>query len=298
MRGGSLVGVLLAVALLGLATLPVAGASHPTSAASAHWVPSRSGSVLVWNCSTERSSVPRFSSATLVGTWAASAEAVACGAGRGGPGMDSYVLSSENLTVSTPIRLLATDHGVRVGWDLDLAASTRASYGATVGGCPFTETNYTIVNASTTFYYSFDYQWCDVEAVADVSGSAELIDLTTGVVLSSANSWAGLHLASGVQTITYGFFGSYSNRSYWAWNYTDWQSLNYTFGTSSSVSGLLAPTWWINGTFVSSDRYVLETGLTASIAVESFRYTAGNATASLDAARGGHAETLVPFVVY
>jgi len=148
------------------------------------------------------------------------------------------------------------------------------------------------------FYYSFQYQWCDVEAVISIVGSASLEDLSTGQVTSPANHWGGFSLASGRQIIDYRWIGGYSNRSYWSKNFSYSSSDNWSFGNTSSFSGTISPKWYINGTFRSADRYEVVLTLNDSMATESFLFFGGKAQARLSAGAGAHHEDLAPIRVY
>lgn len=288
------------VAVLALTTgaLAPTGALAATSAGS-HWSMQRTRFVTVWNCAHEKSTMPVLPPSTLTGGWDSNGSAHACAAHRGGPAMDSYAQASAQVFLTQPVTLTPADRGVRFGWNLSIAMATKASYGSTVNGCPFNKTTDVFTNASGSYIYSFDYQWCDVLAVASVTATVELVDATTGKVFASANSWKGLHLASGQETITYGWFGNYTNRTYWSSNYTYWDSLNYTFGASSSIGAKFTPEWWVNGTFNASHRYLLETDLNSSMAVESFMYNAGKAAATFTGFSGTKRyEDPGPVVIY
>lgn len=293
-------GVWTVGAAVGIVLLLTGSASGgPTSTSPiGHWSAIRTHLHQVWYCAHQNSSAARFNLSTDNGSYSASGSAHSCPTKRGGAKDDSWAMSYENLSLAAPVTLVPTDHGVRVGWSISLAATTYAVEGLPWNGCPFYETNYTIPNASTTLYYSFDYQWCDVLAVVTVVAGAELVDLTTGKVLHSVNTWKGISLASGRQEITYGFFANYTNRSYWKDNYTTWEDLNYTFPVRSVMIGTFSPTFFVNGSFNPLHRYAIETFVNSSMAAESLAFYSGHAVASLNEATKGRHIDLVSAAVY
>ncbi|MFI5417288.1 MAG: hypothetical protein ACHQ2Y_00110 [Candidatus Lutacidiplasmatales archaeon] len=291
---GSTIGVLVLVgAVVVASSVPVSGSGLPAPLSV-----SRSHTIEVWNCSHQTSAPVAFNRSTHVGGWSASGRALACPTGRGGAAADSYALSEEQLSIGVPVSLNASDHGVEVGWSIALTGSTNASFGKPVFGCPFNVTRYHFIYAHTNFTYTFAYQWCDVEAVVNVAGYAELLDLTTGGAIHPANSWSGVHLASGVQTISYGYFGAYSNRSYWSSNYSIWVSENYSFGASSRLVGTFSPSWFLNGSFNGSHRYMVVVELNVSVAAESFMYHLGRSAATFSAGGTTGHEKLRPPVIF
>lgn len=292
-------GIALLVALLALPASAGLSVGRPVGPAAAGPTAAISSNYYRWWCSSERTPAPTFNLSSLGGSWSGTTRAHACPGSHGrGASDDSYAYTQGEIAVRWPVHLTATNHGVSVGWNLDLKGSTNTSYGAPVGGCPWIDTNSTFTNASTTLYYSFQYQWCDVEAVVAVTANASLLDLTTGQVIQPANHWSGFYLDSGKQIINYRWVGSYSNRSYWSRNYSLLQSDNWTFTNQTRSSVQLQPSWFLNGTFRATDRYEVVVYLNNSMAAESFLYFGGRAVATFDGAQGRHHEDLVPPLVY
>jgi hypothetical protein len=288
-------GAFAVVTIMALSSVASAGVAHPAAFPGAYWSPftyrDNSG------CAQAHAFPAHWSAATGAGKSRGATSAKTCPAYRGGTSVGSYGDVGQTLNVWAPVTLSSGAGGVNVTWSLQITASES---GAVTGptSCPTTVSHYDYNYGYTWVNYTYTDGYCYMDAYFSVYGSAELYDMTTGTYYSSTNYWSGIYNETYSYNDTFGYMYNYSNSSYWSSNYSYGPtSSNYSYGAPASISTTVTPTWYINGTFVSTDSYQVFTY------VDSYQYSeietwTGHAATSINMATGANHEDLLPFSIW
>jgi hypothetical protein len=283
------VGVVFTLLLMNSAqgALPISSVAFPR----ATWSPFQSKDVQ--GCSRGSTLTPSWSRGTGDGRILGSGRAATC---RGQPDIyASSVTIDADLTVSVPRHLTRGPGGVNVTWDL---VGTGSTAGGVAGSrtCPAT---------TYTSDYDLGYTWqnftdvsADCYALATVSlwGSSVLVDITTGQTISAANAWAGVSNTSGLENYSYSYREVYSNASYWTYNTSGAYSFNQSNGASGTLNGRWMPTWFLNGSFVPTDRYAVESLLEIEVSCEASGFPMAMGDGGLDLSSGSNHADLASIV--
>jgi hypothetical protein len=175
------------------------------------------------------------------------------------------------LQVSVPEYFAIAHSGINVTWDISALLTTAGGVMKNTNCAP-TRSN-TNINLGYTWqnYTSISYACYGLGSVA-ISGSTFVDDLTTGVQMGSNNSWSGAANYSGVEIYSSASRYNYSNPSYWSYNSSSAFSLNHSYGARGSLSGQWYPTWFVNGTYVPTDRYLIVTSIEVTANSEAFGF--------------------------
>jgi hypothetical protein len=240
-------------------------------------------------CASERTRNPTFNLTSGVGHWQATAHATTCPQSRGGRSTTSEAQLSTVLLVTLPVRIRSQSTGVEVAWSLVLNVTTSALTKAPAFQCPQTYYNYSYFDAFYNYTYLYRYVGadCSLESSVGFTGSSDLEDVTTGSTFFGS-AWAGVSNTSGLTVDYYRYTTNYSgNRSFWSSNSTVSASYNASWGPSTSLVLSEAPAWWINGTYVPTDRYVVQTEVDVAVMTEVVGYPKASASATVDARSAG-----------
>lgn len=290
----------IAVALvMMLSPMAQAGAVHPSGLKGASWYPSSS-----WDtsgCGTVKTTAPHFAPTTGNGKWAGDAKASTCPTYIGTTGLDSQASASGEINVVAPVHLPSGSGGINVTWSLAVSWAYSATVNTTNPVCPGYSYNYSYYEYWIPTWYNYTYtsSYCSADASVSLYGDAYLVDVTSGVTYNPSSYWYGISAGFDWYTDTYTDTFNYSNPSYWIDNGTSWSTYGYQHGSthaSGSFSSANSPTWYINGTFVKSDKYVLYTYIdgSASVYLDGLKHSAG--MASVDGATGTNHMDLVTSV--
>jgi hypothetical protein len=260
----------LAPLLILLGSAPAAGIS-PAAAAfpGASW--SSSGSYTYHACAAGTLGAPSFSARSGIGHDEVAAAGSSCGKGKGGYLTDSVADLSSSLVVSVPVTLSSSNTGVRVAWNLTMRATDLVVHPGRIG-CPVSKSSshYSVgAPYNYTYWDNSSSSYCFALAQVLLSGTAYLLDTTTGASVYASNLWAGAENLSGFTVDTGRTVQSYAgNPAYWSYNSTSSYNNSAMYGASGSLSTHLTPTWWINGSFAAGDHYVVEAVLELGAYVE------------------------------
>lgn len=243
-------------------------------------------------CAQTHAPRPTWSAKTGDGALRGSTVARTCPAVRGGTGIASGADVTQEISVSAPVTLPTGAGGINVTWSLRIFGNQSATFSRATPDCPAITVTYNY--GYTT--YSYTYWDCIVSASVQVGIVAWLSDVTNGSTFVPSNSWAGLSSSTAIENVTN--FSTSSNSSYWG--IPNGTTFNGTIGGPAKISGRYDPTLFINGTFVHSHRYLLETYVFATQATEIYGYPSGRGFAHtlIDmGGKGGHAD-LMPFSIW
>lgn len=244
-------------------------------------------------CGKIKSSPPRWSAATGVATWYANGTATSCKGGVSGYGSSSDVSANGQETVYAPVKVPTGYGGVNVTWSLSGYWDVKVVKGTT-SHCPGYAYNY-------SYYYYYYSSWvntsynstdCSADASIDIGGYAELIDTSTNSYYYSNNYWYGISHDYDWYTDYYQYQTNWSNPLYYSNNYTSWSSYGYQSGSNGGGTFSIAPTWFINGTFVKTDHYIVETYIYVNVYADLAGQKGGKATAVFDGKTAGRGEAL------
>ena len=180
-----------------------------------------------------------------------------------------------------------------------MAASQTNGLSTPSYACPTTTYSASYNFGYTWYNYTDTYGFCDVSSEFDIYGFAYLYDMTSGSYFYPSNYWSGMFNYSYTENYSYNYAVNYSNSSYWAYNYSYSYAFNGTGGTPGTFVGTVAPQWFVNGTFSSTDSYQVITYVGASqySSVEGFAGS-GHASTSINMAGTTHHENLLPFSIW
>jgi len=291
-RAGAL-GAAAVVAIMALSAVASAGVATPSAFLGAVWAPNTYKATSA--CATATISAPHWAKLTGVGKLASSAKASTCPKSKGGTAFQSYADTQGGLTIHAPVKIPTGTGGVNVTWAVVASGALSATY--TTGPCPVTYSySYHYNYGYTWFNYSYSYSYCSVEATAQIYGEAYVYDMTTGATTYPTNYWSAYN-SSGIYNYSYKDTGNYSNSSYWTSNYTYSGSYNYSYGPGGAIAWTASPTWFINGTFTHSHRYLVETYIYLYTYATAEGYV-GTASSAVNAATGVNHVDLKPFSVW
>jgi len=297
-------GAIATALIMALSPIAAAGATHPAGASLVSWWAYGSNSYS--GCGTASSSHAKFSPATALAHWKGKVSAKACTAAHGGTHVSSSGSTYGEVTVNVPIKHLHGVGGVNVTWSINVLGASHATNVLTAP-CPTTYYNYSYyynnsyyVYNYTTGNYTIISTWynsssasssCSSEANMDVYGYAYLIDTTTNTYYYSSNYWSGLYNTSGMYQYNSTYSATYSNPQLWANNYSYSYGSAFHYGATGSLSSA-APTWFINGTFTGSHKYVAYTYIDNSAYASVYGVPHGVAAATMNGATLGYGEML------
>lgn len=283
--GGTLAAGTVALLLLA-STMASAGGVAAMSFPHASWAPS--SDLEQTGCTRAAESNPSFSKINGVGHWQGYATAKTCPASLGPTGATSLAEAYGGLTVAVPLKLSSGAGGVNATWNLTVQAADAAV--VTNAHCPASSYSYDYNLGYTWVNDSSTYRDCYAFAEVELFVSAYVYDATNGTEVASTNYWAGAYNISGQEVDTESGHVTYSNPSYWAYNYSSSYSYNASYGTNGSISGSYAPQFFINGTFVGSDKYQLVTTVEALAYCYLYGFHKAAAAAAFDGGpgRGDH----------
>jgi hypothetical protein len=298
-RGLGLASLTLALLLAaGTATAslgPLGGGAFP----GALW--SSVGSFSFHGCAAGKLEHPTFSASSGIGHGFVSATASSCPKSQGGFLSDTVGLSSVETIVTDPIVLTSADHGVNVSWNYSVRATDSLAHAVHLS-CPatLTSTHYSVgAPYNYTYWDNSSSTYCYGAAVVQVDGGAYLTDVTTGAVYYAGGAWAGQSNTSGFTLDSSKSTQNYSgNRSYYAYNSTSSYNNDQFEGSSGVLAAPLLPDWWINGSFSSSDRYVVTTYVTLTAYVEIYDAPHVHGAATVDAKGGVDLVRLVTLAAF
>ena len=292
---------LAVAAIFALSSVASAGIAHPASFPGAYWSPStfrENG-----GCAQAHAFPAHWTALTGDGKSHGSTSAKTCPAYRGGSSVNSYGDVDQELQVWAPVSLATGTGGVNVTWNIHDAASFSSGLTGSNYACPNSYYySYHYNYGYTWFNYSYSDAYCEVGTFFTLGGYSEVKDLTTGTYYGASNYW-DMYNDTYIENYSYSDVGTYSNSSYWAYNYSYGYSFNgttsYQYPSTAVFSGTQTPTWFINGTFVSTDDYQVFTYVYGSqeSVVEGFSGV-GHAATSLNMATGANHEDLLPFQVW
>jgi|SRR5579871_6329227 len=290
-------GALALASIFALSSVANAGIAHPNSFPGAYWSPftfrENEG------CAQAHAYPAHWAATTGHGSWKGAVSAKTCPAYRGGTNVESIGEVEGELNVYAPVSLPSGSGGVNVSWNLNVAYSDSGGLSGTNYSCPQTIYAYNYNYGYTWFNFTEVFANCEAGANADIGGFAYLYDQTTSSYYYPSNYWAGVFNDSGTENYSFSYSYTYSNSSYWAYNYSYSYALNGTFGSAGSFSGTLAPQWFINGTFSSTDSYQVETYIFSSMEALAFGFSnSAHGASSINMAGTTHHENLLPFSVW
>jgi hypothetical protein len=277
-----------------LSPMAAAGIAHPTGFKGVSWVPN--SSLSSDGCGKVKETQPRLTASTGDGRWAGTATASTCSKVLGGIGQDSSASTYGGLTVYVPVKLSGSTGGVNVSWSLLVALAVKASV-ISASSCPFSYSyNY-------SYYYSYYPSWvntteysgyCSADASASISGDAYILDTTTGTIYDPSNYWNGAGINYDRYNDSSYSVTNYSNPSFYRDNYSYSNSYGYQSGGTGSMTLTPAssPTWYINGTFTKSDKYVVVAEIDASVSASIDGLKKSTTSAMLNAAGPSNYEDL------
>jgi hypothetical protein len=280
---------------MALSSAAASGAASPGIFKGAVWAPYLEK--VVNGCASVTSADPHWTKLTGAGKWQATTAAAVCSKARGGNTFESYSTAESELEVLSPIKLPSGTGGVNVTWNLVAAGSNSAGVVGTLK-CPYTYYNYSYNYGYTWYNFSEVISECFAEGLMEVFGSAWVNDLTTNTQSNPTNYWTGVVNVSGVYNETIAYKANYSNSSYWASNYSYSYISNYSFAPSNSFATSWTPTWFVNGTFLHSNRYTVESYIEVIIASDAYGYVNSHATSKVNMATGGNHIDLLPYHVW
>ncbi len=268
-----------------------AGGVHPTTFGGATFAPSYSTGVS--GCGKLTSAPPTWSKKTGDGNFAANASSPPCASTVKGVAVASSASASADSLVYAPVKLPTGVGGINVTWTLNAAWLVHITQGV-ASGCPGSSSSYGYYYSylNTWINYTDSYSSCSADASIDVYGSAMVLDVTNGSSYYSDNYWYGFYQQDSWSYSTYLYTTNYSNSSQWQNNYTSYDTYGYLNGANGHGTMLLAPTWFINGTFVSGHKYVIETSFQVSVDSNAVALKGASAVAALKAAPGTKDEAL------
>jgi hypothetical protein len=287
----------VAVALVMLLSpMASAGVAHPAAFKGASWYPSESWSTA--GCGSVKMTAPHFATLTGAGRWAGSATAATCAKSVGTTGLDSNAQTSGQINVVAPLHLATGSGGVNVTWSLQVAWSYNAAVNVTNPTCPGSTSNYSYYEYWIPTWYNYTYtsSYCSADASVSLSGDAYVEDTTTGIYSYATNYWYGISSGFSWYTDTYTTTSTYSNPSYWVDNGTSWSTYGSQHGpthASGNFSASTSPTWFINGTFVKTDKYLLFADIAGSVSAYVDGLKHSSTRASIDGASGTNHMDLV-----
>jgi hypothetical protein len=291
-RTGAL-GAAAVVAIMALSAVASAGVATPSAFLGAVWAPNTYKSTSA--CATAAVTAPHWAKLTGAGKLSAAAKASTCSKAKGGTAFASYADANGEIQVHAPVKIPTGVGGVNVTWAIVATGSDTATY--TAGVCPVSYSgSYHYNYGYTWFNYSYSYSYCSVEASVSLYGYAWVYDMTTGASSYPSNYWS-MYNSSGIYNDTYHYQGNYSNSSYWTSNYSYSGAYSYNYGAGGAQSWVASPTWFVNGTFTHSHKYLVETYISLSCYSTAQGYT-GTASCAMNAASGVNHVDLKPFSVW
>jgi hypothetical protein len=216
-----------------------------------------------------------FDKRTGLVLWHASATTSGC-AGRLGRAIPvNEAVDQRAASLTYPVRVPSGTNSVtfNVTWNLTAEANYSLTYS---GHCPGA-----VYNATLHYGYSL----CEAESISQVIATAELVDLTTGVIAYPSSS-------SGSPATAYSFV---ENESYC----TSASSCTYSNVSASSPwtgqNSSLDVSYLITATTTSADHYAIYTYAGGDVA-QLFQVYRGSATGSVNLGTGGHFARLLSIV--
>ncbi|MFI5417628.1 MAG: hypothetical protein ACHQ2Y_01835 [Candidatus Lutacidiplasmatales archaeon] len=211
-------------------------------------------------CGTIKASYPTWSALTGAAHWKSSAVSKSCSSVYGTVGSSSAASSSGSIEVAAPVKMVSGVGGVNVSWALAVAWAVAAKVGPS-GVCPGYSYNYSYYYSyyNSWINYSDSYSYCSVDASLSISASVYLVDLSTSATYYPSNYWSGLNKGFDTYNDTSTTVETWSNSSYWQNNYTSWYTNGYRSGSTGSgtLGASSSPQFFINGTFVGTDKYAI-----------------------------------------
>jgi hypothetical protein len=251
----------------------------------------------VTGCGANSGKLPSWSHYTGVGKMKGSTSARTCSKASGisSFGSNSYVFSQ--IWIQAPVRLPTGNGGINITWDIAEKAITSGGITGTAV-CPTTTTVSDVDLGFTWYNYTSVYAYCAAIGAFQIAGYAYLYDSTSGTWYYASNWWNTIYNTSGQYNYSWASVYTYSNASYWGYNFTSFGNYSNNFGASNTLSGTFVPTWFVNGTFNHSHRYVVYTYLDLFANSYVYSYPSGHATASVDMSSGGDHADLLPFSIW
>ncbi|HTT26579.1 MAG TPA: hypothetical protein VMH90_06450 [Thermoplasmata archaeon] len=255
------------MALLMLMTpLAAAGNAHPSSSR-IFVIPNSSQSVS--GCGVLSVGKVSLKPTTGVGLWSGSAKAAPCKSSVNGVGSSSDASGSGGVEAIIPVKLSSSNTGVNVTWSLQVSWALKVVLSGSSKCSVTSKYNY-------SYYYTYlsswvnttdTYSYCSSSGSVDLSASAYLVDMTTGYYYYPSNYWNGLSKYFDRYNDTSTSVTNYSNPNYWSSNYTSWSNYGSQSGTTGSgtITAGSSPTFFINGTFTTGDRYFIVTTIGNSV---------------------------------
>jgi len=297
--GGATVFGALGVALI-MAMAPASAAGlGPNGFTKATWSPFHE--VFGEGCTTAKIGKLNFSPKTGAGHFTTSTTgAKTCGKAEGGKTADSITEIEGEISSDVPVKLTSSNVGVSESWNIQAAGTTKATGGAAPTCTP------TVYSGNdnfgyTWFNYSEAFALCDVESIVEIYGYSFLVDTTTNNEVASDYNYLITPIMenlSGNQIDWEAISYTYSNSSYWAYNYSGSYSYNSSWGPSGSVSATYTPTFYLNGTFTTGDKFMVETDIIMYLGAQVDDWTKGTASAVLNVGTSGNHVDLTSVTAY
>lgn len=297
--GGATVFGALGVALI-MALAPASAAGlGPNTFAKATWSPYHS--VFGEGCTTAKLGKLNFDPKTGAGRFTTSTTtAKTCGKAEGGKSADSITEIEGEIGSNVPVKLTSSNVGASETWNIQATGVTKATGGATPTCTPTVYSgNYNY--GYTWFNYSEAFALCDVESIVEIYGYSFLVDTTTNTEVAYDYNYLYTPIMenlSGNQIDWEAISYTYSNSSYWAYNYSGSYSANYTWGSPGSVSASYTPTFYLNGTFTTGDKFLLETDIVFYLGAQVDDWAKAAASASLNVGTSGNHVDLSSVATY
>lgn len=312
MRVATELGAIVSIAVLAMSPAAAAGVASATVFTGAHYdanfVNTKTG------CVTLKTSSPKWSRATGVGTMRAATTAATCSAIRGGPSFESNSEGNPTLSVFAPVRVPTGAGGVNVSWTFTVSGSLSLAAPAKAH-CPATRTTSDVFysswynsssgsTVSTWDNYTDLYTLCEVGNEVYLTGGASILNMSGGPTIAASNTWSG--------PINYSYSQIYGDSS---WNNfsNPAASLNsaslYSPTTSTSgpftqtLTGTYSPQWFMNTSSASTkfwgkSQYEVYTWIEAQVFSQVFDYPRSTAAASLDLSTSSNHLQLLGFSVW
>lgn len=245
--------------------------------------------------------MPKWSHVTGNGRLAVFSKNTRCSVLHGGSTVDSSATASDQMFVGVPVRMPNGTGGINVTWNLSIGGGTRGVFAGNASLCPHSVSSYTYYNHVVgPITVTSNTSNCYVTAFANVEVGAYLEDLTQGWTYYSSNAYWGLDLTnqSGQYNYTLTETRNYSRPAYYSLNSTRSYANNYSYGPSSSMSGTYSWTFFINGTFLGTDRFEVFTYVNATVQTAEGGFKNAIALADVDMATGSNYADLRPFSIW
>lgn len=239
---------------------------------------------------------PTWSHYTGVGHLRIGATAASCPASSGiTSGSNSYV--SAQTTIWAPVTMRAGSGGINVTWNISENSLSTGSVNGSLH-CPISKVT-TDRNLGYTWYnVTNSTAYCTAIGAFQVYAAAYLYDSTTGAWFYPTNYWSTIYNTSGLYNYSFYSNVSFSNSSYWKYNASLSYLYSWDYGARNYFNATASPTWFINGTFNSSNSYLVYTYAGAYANAYVYGYHHGHASVSVNVAKGADHVDLKPFSIW